>query len=65
MDTQVSPNWIPAIIELDQKLGAVRGGARVENRVKLDQTAERLRVAVRTLATTLSLDSPELTSAFF
>ncbi|GAA5870235.1 hypothetical protein JCM16303_001936 [Sporobolomyces ruberrimus] len=52
MDTQVSPNWIPAIIELDQKLGAVRGGARVENRVKLDQTAERLRVAATTKIST-------------
>ncbi|GAA5922647.1 Vps52p [Sporobolomyces koalae] len=45
LDTEVSPAWIPAIVELDQKLGAVRGGARVENRKQLDQAAEGLRVA--------------------
>ncbi|GAA5842052.1 hypothetical protein JCM3766R1_005734 [Sporobolomyces carnicolor] len=48
LDTPVSPSWIPAVVELDQKLGAVRGGARVETRRQLDQVAEALRLAATT-----------------
>ncbi|GAA5993730.1 hypothetical protein JCM5350_004808 [Sporobolomyces pararoseus] len=48
LDTPVSPSWIPAIIELDQKLGAIRGGARVESRKPLDQASEGLRLAATT-----------------
>ncbi|GAA6058538.1 hypothetical protein JCM10212_006977 [Sporobolomyces blumeae] len=44
VETEPSRAWIPAIIELDERLGAVRGGARVESRKKLDEVAEALRV---------------------
>ncbi|GAA6004369.1 hypothetical protein JCM10207_000689 [Rhodosporidiobolus poonsookiae] len=37
--------WIPAVRDLDAKLGAIRGGARVESRKALDDAAETLRVA--------------------
>lgn len=55
VDTRVSPDWIEAIIELDLKLGSIRGGVRVENRKNLDQTAENLRLAVRILSLLLQL----------
>ncbi|GAA5972391.1 hypothetical protein JCM11641_002437 [Rhodosporidiobolus odoratus] len=37
--------WIPAVRELDARLGAIRGGARVDSRKTLDEAAEALRVA--------------------
>ncbi|GAA5865424.1 hypothetical protein JCM8547_001240 [Rhodosporidiobolus lusitaniae] len=48
IDTDPASNtaaWIPAVRELDAKLGAIRGGARVESRKTLDEAAEALRVA--------------------
>ncbi|GAA6023605.1 hypothetical protein JCM11491_006052 [Sporobolomyces phaffii] len=48
VDTPVSSAWIPAVVELDAKLGAIRGGARVASRKLLDDTAESLRVAATT-----------------
>ncbi|GAA5823300.1 hypothetical protein JCM3770_002190 [Rhodotorula araucariae] len=44
-DTDVDDAWIPAVRELDAKLGAIRGGARVDSRRTLDEAAEALRVA--------------------
>lgn len=43
----IAETWIPAVQELDAKLGAIRGGARVDSRKSLDEAAEALRVAVR------------------
>ncbi|GAA5995109.1 Vps52p [Rhodotorula paludigena] len=45
VDSDVSDAWIPAVRELDRKLGAIRGGARVDSRKNLDEAAEALRVA--------------------
>ncbi|GAA6036657.1 hypothetical protein JCM8097_001278 [Rhodosporidiobolus ruineniae] len=48
LDTDPASNtagWITAVRELDAKLGAIRGGARVESRRSLDEAAEGLRVA--------------------
>ncbi|GAA5833953.1 hypothetical protein JCM9279_004171 [Rhodotorula babjevae] len=45
IDTDVNDAWIPAVRELDAKLGAIRGGARVDSRRTLDEAAEALRVA--------------------
>ncbi|GAA5932560.1 hypothetical protein JCM3775_005959 [Rhodotorula graminis] len=45
LDTDVNDAWIPAVRELDAKLGAIRGGARVDSRRNLDEAAEALRVA--------------------
>ncbi|ORY80211.1 Sac2 family-domain-containing protein [Leucosporidium creatinivorum] len=43
-ETEVDDAWIPAVTELDAKLGAIRGGARVEGRRTLDNVAEALRL---------------------
>ncbi|TNY20627.1 Sac2 family-domain-containing protein [Rhodotorula diobovata] len=45
VDTDVDDAWIPAVRDLDNKLGAIRGGARVDSRRNLDEAAEALRVA--------------------
>ncbi|GAA5826897.1 hypothetical protein JCM11251_002147 [Rhodosporidiobolus azoricus] len=48
IETDPSSNtdgWISSVRELDRKLGAIRGGARVESRKNLDEAAEGLRVA--------------------
>ncbi|GAA5917089.1 hypothetical protein JCM6882_009491 [Rhodosporidiobolus microsporus] len=63
IDTDPSSNtdaWIPAVRELDAKLGAIRGGARVESRRSLDDAAEGLRVAAssKILAHLVSLLRP-------
>lgn len=47
VDTEVDDSWIPAVTELDAKLGAIRSGPRLESRKTLDEAAESLRVKVR------------------
>lgn len=44
--------------ELDLKLGAIRGGARVDSRRTLDEAAESLRVAVRPSPLSCPLSAP-------
>ncbi|BGP36679.1 Vacuolar protein sorting-associated protein 52 [Rhodotorula kratochvilovae] len=60
IDTEVNDAWIPAVRELDAKLGAIRGGARVESRRNLDKAAEALRVAAssKILSHLISLSKP-------
>ncbi|BGP28658.1 Vacuolar protein sorting-associated protein 52 [Rhodotorula toruloides] len=65
LDTDVvAETWIPAVRELDAKLGAIRGGARVDSRKSLDEAAEALRVAAssKILAHLVSLLKPYTTS---
>ncbi|GAA5971384.1 hypothetical protein JCM21900_004314 [Sporobolomyces salmonicolor] len=64
VETEIDHNWITAIVELDAKLGAIRGGARVETRRKLDEAAEALRLAAssKILAHLTSLLKPFTTS---
>ena len=47
VDTEVDDSWIPAVTELDAKLGAIRSGPRLESRKTLDEAAESLRIKVR------------------
>ncbi|BGP04589.1 Vacuolar protein sorting-associated protein 52 [Rhodotorula toruloides] len=60
----IAETWIPAVQELDAKLGAIRGGARVDSRKSLDEAAEALRVAAssKILAHLVSLLKPYTTS---
>jgi vacuolar protein sorting-associated protein 52 len=53
-ETEVDNAWIPAVTELDAKLGAIRGGARVEGRRTLDNVAEALRLKVSASALSVS-----------
>jgi hypothetical protein len=46
MDTEVALDWVPAVQELDAKLGVIRSGPRVESRKVLDDVAEALRIKV-------------------
>ncbi|GEM06179.1 vacuolar sorting protein, Vps52/Sac2 family protein [Rhodotorula toruloides] len=65
LDSDVAAEtWIPAVRELDAKLGAIRGGARVESRKSLDDVAEALRVAAsnKILAYLVPLLKPYTTS---
>ena len=47
VDTEVGDAWIPAVSELDAKLGAIRSGPRIDSRKTLDDAAEALRLLVR------------------
>lgn len=49
-DTEVGDAWIPAVGELDAKLGAIRSGPRIDSRKTLDHAAEALRLQVRSPA---------------
>ncbi|KAL8281183.1 hypothetical protein RQP46_006541 [Phenoliferia psychrophenolica] len=60
VDTEVSDAWIPAVSELDAKLGAIRSGPRIDSRKTLDDAAEALRIcaAQKILAYFISLLKP-------
>lgn len=55
-ESDINSAFIAAVYDLDARLGAIRGGARVESRRALDDVAEGLRVTVR-CALSLSLTS--------
>lgn len=57
MDTEVGPAWVPAVLELDAKLGAIRSGPRVESRKLLDGAAEALRLRVSLTSSGLTRSS--------
>ncbi|SCV68569.1 BQ2448_690 [Microbotryum intermedium] len=64
IETPVGDHWIDAITELDQKLGAIRSGPRIQGRKALDDIAEALRVAAaqKILNHLISLIKPFTTS---
>ncbi|KDE05415.1 hypothetical protein MVLG_04210 [Microbotryum lychnidis-dioicae p1A1 Lamole] len=64
IETPVGDHWIDAIPELDQKLGAIRSGPRIQARKALDEIAEALRVAAaqKILTHLISLIKPFTTS---
>ncbi|SCZ90581.1 BZ3500_MvSof-1268-A1-R1_Chr1-3g02079 [Microbotryum saponariae] len=64
IETPVGDHWIDAIPELDQKLGAIRSGPRIQGRKALDEIAEALRVAAaqKILTHLVSLIKPFTTS---
>ncbi|SGY33694.1 BQ5605_C002g01528 [Microbotryum silenes-dioicae] len=64
IETPVGDHWIDAIPELDQKLGAIRSGPRIQGRKALDEIAEALRVAAaqKILTHLISLIKPFTTS---
>ncbi|GAA5980753.1 hypothetical protein JCM10908_001765 [Rhodotorula pacifica] len=63
-DSEINSAYIAAVYDLDARLGAIRGGARVESRRSLDEVAEGLRVtaAAKILPHLVSLLKPYTTS---
>ena len=51
----MSKDWVPTVLELDAKLGAIRSGPRVDSRKLLDDAAEALRVRVSADLPSLSI----------
>lgn len=45
-ESDIDDKFIAAVYDLDARLGAIRGGARVESRRSLDDAAEGLRLTV-------------------
>lgn len=63
-ESDINSAFIAAVYDLDARLGAIRGGARVESRRALDDVAEGLRVTVRSLYLTDSRSIPSEPSIF-